>query len=107
MLTDIVLDGMGSDRSPEPEIRGAVQAARQFPVRIHLVGPADRLQPALNQYLAQVPGSERLPIRVVHASEWIGMDEKAAQAVRSKKDRAGANILFLREVDLGIDRQRY
>ena len=86
MLTDIVLDGMGSERAPEPEIRGAVQAARQFPVRIHLVGPRERLQPALEQYLAQSQGRERLPIQIVHASEWIGMDEKAAQAVRSKKD---------------------
>lgn len=82
MLTDIVLDGMGSDRAPDPEVRGAIQAARNFPVRIHLAGPRDRLAPALEQQLA----GERLPIHVVHASEWIGMDEKAAQAVRSKKD---------------------
>ncbi len=82
MLIDIVLDGMGSDRAPDPEIRGAIQAARQYPVRIHLVGLEERLAPALEQQLA----GERLPIRVVHASEAIGMDEKAAQAVRAKKD---------------------
>jgi glycerol-3-phosphate acyltransferase PlsX len=29
---------------------------------------------------------ERLPIEIVHASEHIGMDEKAANAVRTKKD---------------------
>jgi glycerol-3-phosphate acyltransferase PlsX len=29
---------------------------------------------------------ERLPIEIVHASEHVGMDEKAAHAVRSKKD---------------------
>lgn len=82
MLTDIVLDGMGSDRAPEPEIRGAIQAAQQFPVRVHLVGPTDRIAPALKEQLA----GESLPIELVHASEWIGMDEKAAQAVRSKRD---------------------
>lgn len=73
---------MGSDKSPEPELRGAIAACRQFPVRIHLVGPQDRIAPALEQHLQ----GERLPVEVVHASEWISMDDKAALAVRSKKD---------------------
>ena len=81
MLIDIVLDAMGSDKAPDPEIRGAIQACRTFPVRIHLVGPQDRLEPALR---AQLRG-EHLPIEIVHASEIIGMEEKAA-AVRNKKD---------------------
>ena len=82
MLTDIVLDAMGSDKAPDPEIRGAIQACRQFPVRIHLVGPSERVEPALHAHLR----GEILPISVVHASEIVGMDEKAAAAVRSKKD---------------------
>jgi len=82
MLTDIVLDAMGSDKAPEPEIRGAIAACRSFPVRIHLVGPEDRIAPLLKQHLM----GERLPIEVVHASEWINMHDKAAQAVRQKKD---------------------
>ena len=82
MLTDIVLDAMGSDKSPEPELRGAVAACRQFPVRVHLVGPQDTISAALKSHL----GSERLPIEVVHASEHIGMHEKAALAVRAKRD---------------------
>ena len=82
MLTDIVLDAMGSDKGPEPEIRGAIAACRQFPVRIHLVGPEATIAPALRDHLM----GERLPIEVVHASEWISMDDKAAQAVRQKKD---------------------
>ena len=39
MLTDIALDAVGSDKAPEPEIRGAILACREFPVRVHLVGP--------------------------------------------------------------------
>ena len=73
---------MGSDKNPEPELRGAIAACRQFPVRIHLVGPQDSIGPALKQHLQ----GERLPIEVVHASEWISMSDKAALAVRSKKD---------------------
>lgn len=82
MLIDIVLDAMGSEKAPDPEIRGAIQACRTFPVRVILVGPQDRIEPALD---AQLQG-ESLPISIVHASEIIGMDEKAAAAVRSKKD---------------------
>lgn len=82
MLVDIVLDAMGSDKAPEPELRGAILACRHYPVRIHLVGPEDRIRPALESHLQ----GERLPIEIVHASEWISMEDKAAQAVRSKKD---------------------
>jgi glycerol-3-phosphate acyltransferase PlsX len=82
MLTDIVLDAMGSDKAPEPEIKGAILACRNYPVRVHLVGPESRLREQLREQLY----GERLPIEVVHASERIGMDEKAANAVRSKRD---------------------
>lgn len=82
MLTDIVLDAMGSDKSPEPELRGAIEACRQYPVRVHMVGPEHLIAPALAEHL----GGEQMPISVVHASEWIAMDEKAALAVRSKRD---------------------
>lgn len=82
MLTDIAVDAMGADKAPDPEICGAIAAVRELPVRVHLVGPQERLQPLLQQALA----GERLPIHVVHASEFITMDEKAAQAVRNKKD---------------------
>jgi phosphate acyltransferase len=82
MPIDIVVDAMGSDKAPEPEVRGAVLAARQFDVRVHLVGPEDKLRPILRQTLR----GQRLPVFIVPASEWITMDDKAAQAVRSKRD---------------------
>src|SRR6185312_14721215 len=82
MPTDIVVDAMGSDKAPEPEVRGAVLAARQYDVRVHLVGPEDKLRPLLRQALR----GHRHPVFIVPASEWITMDDKAAQAVRSKRD---------------------
>jgi phosphate acyltransferase len=82
MPTDIVVDAMGSDKAPEPEVRGAVLAARQFDVRVHLVGPEDKLRPILRHALR----GQRLPVFIAPASEWITMDDKAAQAVRSKRD---------------------
>src|SRR5664279_5121278 len=82
MLTDIALDAMGSDKAPDPEIRGAILACRQLPVRVHLVGREDELRSHLYDHLQ----GESLPIVIQHASETIGMDEKAANAVRNKRD---------------------
>ena len=82
MLIDIALDAMGSDKAPEPEIRGAILACRTLGVRVHLVGP----QQLLRQHLAQALDGSALPIEIVHADEFITMDEKAAHAVRTKRN---------------------
>jgi glycerol-3-phosphate acyltransferase PlsX len=94
MPVEIVVDAMGSDKAPESEIRGAILACRTLDpalgLRVALCGPQDILAPALEHAL-RGPGGRYLlrgdlPIRIVHASEWIAMEEKAAQAVRSKRD---------------------
>jgi glycerol-3-phosphate acyltransferase PlsX len=73
---------MGSDRAPKPEIEGAILAARHYDVRVLLVGPEEALKKELARHLS----SRWLPVEVVNATEVIGMGEKAAQAVRSKRD---------------------
>jgi len=73
---------MGSDRAPRPEIEGAIQAARHHDVHVILVGPEEVLRAELNRY----PAAASLPLEIVHASEVVTMAEKAAQAVRTKKD---------------------
>lgn len=82
MLIDIALDAVGSDKAPEPEIRGAIMACRQLPIRVHLVGP----EPEIRDLLDDLLDDEDLPIVIHHATERIGMEEKAAQAVRKKAD---------------------
>jgi glycerol-3-phosphate acyltransferase PlsX len=82
MPIDIVVDGMGSDKAPESEIRGAILACKHLDVRVHLVGPEEILRPVLRQHLNGL----HPPIFIVPASEWISMDDKAAQAVRTKRD---------------------
>jgi len=82
MPIDIVVDAMGSDKAPEPEVRGAILAARQFDVRVHLTGPEEIIRPILRQHLR----GQKLPVFIQPASEWITMTDKAAQAVRSKRD---------------------
>src|SRR6202167_6775696 len=84
MLIDIALDAVGSDKAPEPEIRGAILACRTLPVRVHLIGPEAELRDLLDEHLELE--DEDLPIVIHHASERIAMDEKAAHAVRAKRD---------------------
>jgi glycerol-3-phosphate acyltransferase PlsX len=97
ILTDIALDAMGSDKAPEPEIKGAIQACRKLPVRVHLVGPEARLRSALHA----ATGGEELPIVIVPAAEWITMDEKAATAIRKKPEssmRVGLRLVKAQQV---------
>src|SRR5208337_2779684 len=82
MASVIALDAMGSDRRPKPEIEGAIQAARQYGVRVLLVGPETMLRAELAKHSA----AAGLPLEIVHASEVIDMDDKAVQAVRAKRD---------------------
>jgi glycerol-3-phosphate acyltransferase PlsX len=51
-------------------------------VRVHLIGPEAELRDLLDEHLE----NEDLPIVIHNATERIGMEEKAAHAVRTKKD---------------------
>jgi phosphate acyltransferase len=82
MPSVIALDAMGSDRAPKPEIEGAIHAVRSYGMHVLLVGPETMLKAELQRH----PTALRLPIEIVHATEVITMEDKAAQAVRSKRD---------------------
>ncbi|MGH9522945.1 MAG: phosphate acyltransferase PlsX [Terriglobales bacterium] len=82
MPTTIAVDAMGSDRAPKPEVEGAILAARNFDVDVLLIGP----EAAVRAELENHPTAHILRnLKVVHADEVIGMHDKAAQAVRTKK----------------------
>ncbi len=76
----IVLDAMGSDAAPDPEVRGAVEASLETKAEIVLVGD----EPLLKQKLAAFP--KRGHVSIVHASERVLMDDSPMVAVRQKKD---------------------
>src|ERR1700676_1016384 len=80
MIT-IAVDPMGGDNAPRPEVEGSVLAAREYGVRILLVGQPHVVRPELAKHAAP-----HLPIEIVSASELITMNEHAAQAFRRKKD---------------------
>src|SRR5215468_6254998 len=92
MPSVIALDAMGSDRAPKPEIEGAIHAARHSGTRVLLVGQQEQIKAELDRHR----WASRLPIEIVHASEVITMEDKAAQAVRSKRDssmRVGVRLV--------------
>lgn len=73
----IAVDGMGGDHAPQQAVLGAAQAAGELGVEAVVVGRPEAVQPLLDSHPQ---------LRFVPASEVIGMDEHAAQAVRSKQD---------------------
>src|ERR1700737_2671283 len=80
MIT-IAVDAMGGDNAPRPEVEGSVLAAREYGVRILLVGQPNVVRPELAKHAAP-----NLPIEIVPASEVITMNDHPAQAFRRKKD---------------------
>jgi glycerol-3-phosphate acyltransferase PlsX len=81
MIT-IAVDAMGGDHAPVPEVHGAVRAAREQKVAVILVGREE----SIRQELAKFEGWEDLPLRIVHASEVVTMEDNAAKALRTKRD---------------------
>jgi phosphate acyltransferase len=77
----IAIDAMGTDAAPQPEVEGAILAAREGYAQVILVGPQDALKREIVRRQAQ-----GLPIEVAHASEAIGMGDAAAKAFRRKRD---------------------
>lgn len=81
----IILDAMGSDTHPEPELQAAVQAARLYQDEIILVGKADQLQPRL-----QALAGENPPVHIVNAPEVLEMTDKPAENARRKAQNSMA-----------------
>jgi len=73
----IAVDGMGGDHAPEEIVAGAALAAREYGIEVLVVGLPAAVQPLLEPHPS---------LRLVPATQVIGMDEHPAQAVRHKQD---------------------
>ncbi len=93
-MTRIVIDAMGSDEFPTPDVVGAVMAAREYNIGIILVGDEAKIRPVLE---AQNPGN--LPISIVHAPEMLTMEDKG-MALVLKARRANAKNSMAIGIDL-------
>jgi len=81
----LILDAMGSDTYPDPDIEGAINAARDFGEEIVLVGREDVLKPKLD-----AAGVGVLPLRVVHAPDVLEMTDKPVEGTRKKPQNSMA-----------------
>jgi len=96
----IVLDAMGSDSHPEPEIQAAVEASKYLRDEIILVGREDDIHARLRLLTLSYP-----TIRVVNASEVLEMTDKPAENARRKSQNSmavGMDMLKSGEGDVFI-----
>ena len=87
----IVLDAMGSDDYPVPDVAGAVMAAREWSDEIILVGREEQIRQELARH-----DTAGLRLEIVHAPQVIEMDDEPARAARVKKDSSmhvGMNLV--------------
>ncbi|MCA9934988.1 MAG: phosphate acyltransferase PlsX [Ardenticatenaceae bacterium] len=77
----IVVDAMGSDDHPTPDVEGAVLAAREFGETIVLVGDQSQIEAELAKHR-----TTGLAIEVQHASQQVTMTDKPSEVVKGKPD---------------------
>lgn len=77
----IAVDAMGSDNHPEPDVTGAVMAAREFGDAISLVGDKVKIEAIL-----AAQNIDGLSIDVHHAEDVVAMTDKPSQVVKKKRN---------------------
>ena len=80
----IVLDAMGSDTYPEPEVEAAIKAGELFEDQILLVGQEHLLKPKLDA----LGGSDW--VRIIHAPEVLEMTDKPSRSAAKKAQNSMA-----------------
>lgn len=84
----VVLDAMGSDNHPLPEVHAAVEAARLFGDEILLVGNEEQLRPLLKE-----ANPDNAAVRIIHAPEAFLMTDKiSGSALRRSKNSMGVGM---------------
>lgn len=81
----IILDAMGSDSYPDPEVLAAIQYTKIYKEGLFLVGD----EPILKDKIAAAGGKD-LPITIVHASEVLEMEDKPVENARKKSQNSMA-----------------
>jgi phosphate acyltransferase len=75
----IVVDAMGSDQYPEPDVAGAVLAAKEYGDTVILVGDQKVIEKELIKHETQ-----GLKLEVIHAEQVITMEDKPSQVGKAK-----------------------
>lgn len=77
----IIIDAMGGDNAPLAPMQGAEMAVKELGVEVIAVGYKEKIDAVV-----KVNNIDMTGITVVHASEVIGMEDSASEAIRRKKD---------------------
>ena len=79
----IIVDAMGGDNAPMSNVKGALDAVRDFGVEVTLVGRGEDILKCLEEL-----GEKELPagLEIAHASEVVEMCDNPATAFREKKN---------------------
>lgn len=96
-MTTIAVDAMGGDYAPIEVVHGAYAAAKEFGIKVQLVGNENVIKSELKKY----EGSDHLPIEIVHADDVIDMGEcQPASAVRKKQN--SSIVVAMNQVAKGL-----
>lgn len=77
----IALDGMGGDFAPKETVHGAVEAVKEYGVKVILTGPKEVLEKELSEY-----EYDKDKIEILDAREVITLNESPVLGIRRKKD---------------------
>lgn len=75
----IAIDAMGTDNRPQPDVAGAVLAAREYGDTLFLIGDQARIERELDQH-----DTTGLALEIIHAPEEIVMHDKPSAVMKSK-----------------------
>ena len=96
----IVIDGMGGDNAPHEIVKGCVEASKQIPDEIIIVGDEELISAELNKYKYDIN-----QISIHHASDVITNEDAPVRAVRTKLESSlvkGITLVKNQEADLFI-----
>jgi glycerol-3-phosphate acyltransferase PlsX len=89
----IILDAMGSDKYPLPEIGACIAATYELKEEMILVGDVNKLEPLIKE-----KGGDKLPIELINAPEVVEMWDKPVESSRQKPNNSMAvGIQLLKE----------
>ncbi len=87
----IVVDALGTDNCPAPDVEGALLAVRDFGDPVILVGDETLIKRELAKHI-----TAGLPVEIVHAPEAVTMDDKPATVGKAKPNSSmhvGMNLV--------------
>ena len=92
MTIRIVLDAMGSDNRPQPELEGALMAASQSDLEIILIGD----ETILKEKLAALSGDQS-NLRIIHAPQALEMSDHIQEARAKKQNTMAVGMQLVRD----------